>query len=47
MEKNDDDEYDLATMQRNIETAAEEVAHNMKSEREKTVMSTPDKCQTT
>ena len=35
MEKNDDTEDELATIQRNIETAAGKVAHHTKAEREK------------
>ena len=35
IEKNDDTEYDLATIQRNIENAAGEVAHHTKAEKQK------------
>ena len=42
MEKNDDTEDDLATVWRNIEIAAGEVAHHTKAEREKHFMCTPE-----
>ena len=35
MEKNDDTEDDLATVERNIETATGKVAHHTKAERKK------------
>ena len=41
MEKNYDIEDDLDTIQRNIETAAGEVAHHTKAERDQIIMSTP------
>ena len=42
LEKNDDIEDDLATLQRNIENAAGSMVRNTKAEREQIMMSTPE-----
>ena len=42
MKKNEDTEEELATVQRNIETAAGKVAHHTKAEREHRMLTAPE-----